>query len=184
MQQIFGDDVLVAQARGGSVDAFAELVERHSAMAYRVALRMLGNHSDAQDLAQESLVAAWQNIARFRAESSFSTWLYRIVVRRALNRLARGRTHQSLDVCRDLATADPGPPAEAESHARSEAVITAVMTLPPAQRVVVVLHHLEGLTYDEVATVTGTSAASVRSHLYRARRALLDTLAQYAPVPA
>ena len=67
-------------------------------MAYRVALRLCGDHHDAQDIAQEALIAAWQNLARFRADSSFSTWLYQIVTRRALNRLTRGRGADQVDL--------------------------------------------------------------------------------------
>ena len=86
-----GDAYLVARAQEGYLDAYELLVQRHSAMAYRVALRLTGNHHDAQDVAQEALIAAWENLTRFRAGSSFSTWLYQIVTRRALNKVSRGR---------------------------------------------------------------------------------------------
>lgn len=184
MRQLVSDATLVGQTLDGRVDAFDELVERHSAMVYRVGLRMLGNHCDAQDLAQESMLAAWQHLSSFRAESTFSTWLYRIVTRRALNRLTRGHTERCLELCPEFATPTPGPQDRTERHATADAVTAAVMTLPPAQRVVIVLHHFEGLTYDQAAAVTGTSAASVRSHLYRARRTLINTLAEFAPAPA
>src|SRR6202042_1481540 len=106
-----GDAYLVARARDGYLDAYEILVQRHSSMAYRVALRLTGNHHDAQDVAQEALIAAWQNLARFRAESSFSTWLYQIVTRRALNKVSRGRTSSLVELLPDVA--DPaGEPAE------------------------------------------------------------------------
>ena len=73
------DAYLVARARDGYLDAYEMLVQRHSAMAYRVALRLCGDHHDAQDVAQEALIAAWQNLDQFRGDSSFATWLYRIV---------------------------------------------------------------------------------------------------------
>src|SRR5580692_8818201 len=84
-----GDSYLVARAREGYLDAYEMLVQRHSAMTYRVALRLCGNHHDAQDIAQEALIAAWRNLDRFRADSSFSTWLYQIVTRQALNKVSR-----------------------------------------------------------------------------------------------
>ena len=93
-----GDGYLVARARDGYLDAYEMLVQRHSAMAYRVALRLCGNHHDAQDIAQDALIAAWQNLARFRADSSFSTWLYQIVTRRALNKVTRGRGADLVDL--------------------------------------------------------------------------------------
>ena len=93
-QPTVGDVYLVARAREGYLDAYELLVQRHSAMAYRVALRLTGDHHDAQDVAQEALIAAWENLDRFRAGSSFSTWLYQIVTRRALNKVSRGQDSQ------------------------------------------------------------------------------------------
>jgi RNA polymerase sigma-70 factor (ECF subfamily) len=85
------DAYLVQRAREGYVDAYAELVDRHGQLAYRVALRLLGNHHDAEDVAQEALVAAWQQLPGFKANSRFSTWLYQIVTRKTLNRITRTR---------------------------------------------------------------------------------------------
>ena len=106
-----GDGYLVARAQEGYLDAYEMLVQRHSAMAYRVALRLCGNHHDAQDIAQEALIAAWENLARFRADSSFSTWLYQIVTRRALNKVTRGRGADLVDLLEEAADpiASPGP---------------------------------------------------------------------------
>ena len=89
-QPTVGDAYLVARAQDGYIDAYELLVQRHSPGAYRVALRLTGNHHDAQDVAQEALIAAWENLSGFRGGSSFSTWLYQIVTRRALNKLQTG----------------------------------------------------------------------------------------------
>ena len=99
-RQEVGDGYLVGRARDGYLDAYEMLVQRHSAMAYRVALRLCGNHHDAQDIAQDALIAAWENLARFKADSSFSTWLYQIVTRRALNKITRGRGADLTDLHR------------------------------------------------------------------------------------
>jgi RNA polymerase sigma-70 factor, ECF subfamily len=174
-----GDDYLVARARDGYLDAYEMLVRRHSAMAYRVALRLCGNHHDAQDVAQEALMAAWQNLAGFRAGSSFSTWLYRIVTRRALNAVTRGRSAVSPDLLADLPDPQPGPAVQAERSLAGDAVTKALAALPVPQRTVVVLHHFEGLSYAEVAAVTRSSVPAVRSHLFRARRTLGMTLEEW-----
>ena len=110
------DSYLVTRARDGYLDAYEMLVRRHSAMAYRVALRLCGNHHDAQDIAQEALIAAWQNLARFKGDSSFATWLYQIVTRRALNKVTRGRTADQMDLLDEFA--DPGtePAKQAERN--------------------------------------------------------------------
>jgi RNA polymerase sigma-70 factor, ECF subfamily len=167
-----GDAYLVGRAQEGYIDAYELLIQRHSAMAYRVALRLTGNHHDAQDVAQEALIAAWENLARFRAGSSFSTWLYQIVTRRALNKASRRRAASSLDLLPDIADPAEETAMQAERNLAVDAVTDALAALPFAQRVVIVLHHLEGLSYAEVASVTGSTEPAVRSHLFRARRAL------------
>ena len=154
MTESVDDAYLVAKAQEGYLDAFETLIERHSAMVYRVALRMLGSHHDAEDLTQDAIVAAWRSLDRFRRDSLFSTWLYRITTRQALNRLTRGKVHRSLDLLNEIPTQDEtgDPQLSAERRATVDAVTAAVMALPLPQRVVVVLHHFEGLAYSEVAS--------------------------------
>jgi RNA polymerase sigma-70 factor (ECF subfamily) len=175
----FDDGYLVRQAQEGYLDAYAELVNRHSLLAYRVALRILGHHQDAEDVAQDALVTAWQQLPQFRGESSFSTWLYRIVTHRAVNRINRDRRHSSTDVLAELADDSVQADLAFERTETADAVVGAIQALPPAQRVVVVLHHLEGLSYADVATATASSVPAVRSQLYRARRALGSALAEW-----
>ena len=174
-----GDAYLVTRARDGYLDAYEMLVQRHSAMAYRVALRLCGKHHDAQDIAQEALIAAWENLARFNADSSFSTWLYQIVTRRALNKVTRGRAADLTNPLDDLTDPVPEPAAQAERNLAVDAVTDALVTLPFPQRTVVVLHHFEGLSYAEVAAITHSSVPAVRSHLFRARRTLGKKLAEW-----
>ena len=174
-----GDAYLVARAQEGYLDAYELLVQRHSAMAYRVALRLTGNHHDAQDVAQEALIAAWENLARFGAKSSFSTWLYQIVTRRALNKVSRGRGASSLDLLPDLADPAGEPAAQTERNLAVDAVTDALLALPFPQRAVIVLHHFEGLSYAEIASVTGSTEPAIRSHLFRARRALGKKLEEW-----
>ena len=174
-----GDAYLVSRARDGYLDAYELLVQRHSAMAYRVALRLCGNHHDAQDIAQEALVAAWENLSRFRGDASFSTWLYQIVTRRALNKLSRSRLTDQADLLEDVTDPVAGPAAQAERNLAVDAVTDALAALPFPQRTVVVLHHFEGLSYAEVAGVTGSTVPAVRSHLFRARRTLGKNLKEW-----
>ena len=106
------DGYLVRRAQEGYVDAYAELVDRHGQLAYRVALRLLGNHHDAEDVAQEALVTAWQQLPRFKADSRFTTWLYQIVTRKALNRITRTRATESLDLLGDIPARRRARPAD------------------------------------------------------------------------
>jgi RNA polymerase sigma-70 factor, ECF subfamily len=174
-----GDAYLVARARDGYLDAYEMLVRRHSAMAYRVALRLCGNHHDAQDIAQEALIAAWENLAGFKGDSSFSTWLYQIVTRRALNKVTRGRAAACTDLLDDVTDPDREPASQAERNLAVDAVTAALAALPFPQRTVVVLHHFEGLSYAEVAEITHSSVPAVRSHLFRARRTLGKKLEEW-----
>jgi len=174
-----GDAYLVARAREGYLDAYEILVQRHSAMAYRVALRLCGNHHDAQDLAQEALIAAWRNLDRFRADSSFRTWLYQIVTRRALNKLTRQPDTGALDLLAGTADTTAEPAARAERNLAVDAVTDALGTLPFPQRAAIVLHHFEGLSYAEVASVLHSSVPAVRSQLFRARRTLGTRLEEW-----
>jgi RNA polymerase sigma-70 factor, ECF subfamily len=173
------DAYLVSRAQAGYLDAYEFLVQRHSGMAYRVALRLVGNHHDAQDIAQEALVTAWESLAGFNADSSFSTWLYRIVMRKALNKATRSRSARSLDLLEDLPSPGGGAAERAERNLTVDAVTNALAALPFSQRAVIVLHHFEGLSYAEVASVTRSTVPAVRSHLFRARRTLARTLEEW-----
>ena len=173
------DTYLVQRAQEGYLDAYAELTERHGGLAYRVALRLLGDHHDAEDVAQEALITAWQRLPGFSARSSFSTWLYQIVTRKAVNRISRTRTTESLDRIGEMADPAPDPGDEAVQRRAADAVINAIIELPPPQRVAIVLHHLEGLPNAEVARITGSTVPAVRSHLFRGRRTLGKLLQEW-----
>ena len=170
------DAYLVRRAQDGFVDAYEILVRRHAPAVYRVAYRLLGHHQDAQDVAQESFTAAWQGLPQFRADAAFPTWMYRIATRRALNKLTRTRLVEGQDLLEALPDVFPGPEDQAEHAGADQAVGSAIAALPPAQRLVIVLHHIEGLPYTEVAAITDSTVPAVRSHLHRARRALAVAL--------
>ena len=170
------DTYLVQRAREGYRDAYGELVDRHGPRTYRVALRLLGNRQDAEDVTQEALVAAWQQLPSFRGDASYSTWLFRIVTRRALNRIARAPAADSLDRLGDVSGPTAEPAREVERVAAADAVTAAVAALPPPQRLAIVLHHFEGLPNSEVARITASTVPAVRSHLLRGRRTLARTL--------
>ena len=173
------DAYLVRRAQEGYLQAYTELVNRHGALAYRVALRMLADHHDAQDVAQDALVAAWQQLPGFKANASFTTWLYRIVTRRALNHINRSTTNTSLDLLGDVTDEGDDPARSVQRDLTVDAVTNAITALPPAQRAAIVLHHFEGLSNADIARITGSTVPAVRSHLFRARRTLSHTLEEW-----
>jgi RNA polymerase sigma-70 factor, ECF subfamily len=142
------DAHLIRRARDGNLDAYAELTDRHGPLAYRVALRLLGNRQDAEDVTREALVAAWQQLPAFRESSGDPAWLLRLVTQRAL-----------------LRTTPDGA-------AATDEVAAAVAGLAPPQRVAIVLHHFEGFSAGEVARITASTVPAVRDHLCHGRRAL------------
>lgn len=172
------DRWLVDKARAGDVDAYEVLVRRHRGRIYRIALRMLGNPHDAEDIAQDVVIQVWTALAGFTGASSYTTWLYRIVVNRCLNKTRRRRwTRPVLDT-------DPPPMAGAEdtvvARLRAQATMEAIAALPADQRTVIVLHQLEGLSYQEVAAVLNVSEDAVRGRLHRARSSLVTTLRSWS----
>lgn len=158
---------LVARAAEGDLGAFEELVRRHQLPIFRLCLGMLGNRHDAEDAAQDSFLTAWRAIGRFRGESKFSTWLYRLAVNRCLRQLSRrpARTEQLTDHVGSLGN----PEGEFEAVERVEDIAAAVARLTPEQRVPFILREVEGLTYNEIAEVLGVTMTAVKSRLNRAR---------------
>lgn len=169
------DAYLIKQARIGSTEAFEVLVYRYRERIYRVALRMVGDAHSAEDVAQDALVSAWQGLARFRGESEFSTWLHRIVLNSALNHINRRRLHA------DLTGGEPLDPAEqpervVEVGHQEQALRAAVNALPFDQRAPLVLYQFEGHSYEQTAEILQVSEATVRGRIYRARRALVESM--------
>ncbi|WP_086825622.1 RNA polymerase sigma factor [Allokutzneria sp. NRRL B-24872] len=167
-------------AAGGDVAAFDALVRRHTTKLYRVALRIVGDPADAEDVVQEAWVSAWRSMAGFRGEAAPTTWLYRVVTNAALAHLRRRRPTVPLEqeghAESTFADSSPTPEQAALSREKVDAVLRAIALLEPSQRVPLVLRELEGMSYEEVASVLEVSVAALRSRLHRARVALLAKL--------
>jgi RNA polymerase sigma-70 factor, ECF subfamily len=172
------DRWLIGKARAGDVDAYEVLARRHRVRIYRIALRMLGDPHDAEDVTQDVLIQVWTALASFTGASAFTTWLYRIVVNRCMNQVRRRRW------TRPVHETDPSPAAGAEdivvARHRARATMEAVAALPPDQRIVFVLHQLEGVSYREVASIVNASEDAVRGRLHRARLSLVETLRSWS----
>lgn len=179
----------VAEARRGNQDAFDQLVERYQRRAVSVAYRLLGNPSDAQDIAQDAFLRAYQNLARLEDPRRFGGWLMRIVTNLSLNlrRARRRATPVSMDVlgAQDVETTNPararsGSAAEgAETSELAAAIRAAIDALPEAQRVCLVLFSIEGLPQKEVAEIMNCSVELVKWNVFQARKALRSALTDY-----
>lgn len=171
------DAVLVERARTGDGDAFESLVRRHMRAAYAVALGVMRNPADAEDVVQDAFVKALEELENCREPDRFAAWLARIVRNRAhsFHRYRRVRRASPLEDAGPLAgRSDPGH--DAERSALRERLTTAMAELPDRQREVLLLHDLEGWKHREIGELMGMPAGTVRYTLHQARRAMRELL--------
>lgn len=166
---------LVVRAQEGDVRAFETLARRHQAALYRLAVRVMGDAAEAEDALQEALLDAWRRIDRFRGDSAFSTWMYRIVTNRCLAML-RKRRPEPTEPADEAAPATDSPARAVELDAELAALGWALAALPDGLRVCWVLRELEGLGYTEIAAITGASEDAVRGRIHRARARLAEAM--------
>lgn len=180
-----GDDVALEQARGGNSDAFRVLVERHATAVFRLAYRMTGNETDAEDMVQETFLRAWREIKRFDGRASFGTWLHRICANRTVDFLrSRNRWQpahtpgedEEHDPFHGLASSEPSPERSARSAEASATLEPALASLSEIERAAFVLRHFEGLGIEEVADALGVQPGAARHSVFRAVRKLRRAL--------
>lgn len=178
---------LIKELHAGNLAAFKQLYDATSSMVFNVALRMLQNRQDAEDVTQDVFVQAYKSIRSFKADARLSTWLYRIAVNRSLNhqRDSKRKRWRSLDTdsesgegasLESLLADDDTPDRIIEKKETEGIVQAAINSLPEQQRVALILHRYEDMPYEEIARVMEVSVASVESRLHRAKQALAKKL--------
>lgn len=181
---------LVARARTGDLEAYDDLIKRYQERIYATIYHMTSNHEDANDLAQESFLKAYQALKSFKGGSSFYTWLYRIAVNKTINFLKqrKNRQHFSLNDLDfntehnpDLVAliSDKTPQRDAGLSELQQKLNEALLKLSEPHRLVVVLHDVQGLSHEEIAKVMECNIGTVRSRLFYARQQLQSLLADY-----
>jgi len=165
---------LLARAQAGDVGAFELLSGAYADRLFMLLLRLLGDRAEAEDVAQEVMLRAWRGITRFRGQSSYFTWLYRIAVNeanRTLERRARHPAGVSIGAPElDLPTSPAEDPSrQAENRELRRALGEALAGLPPALRTAIVLRDVEGLSTQEAAEIAGIGQAAFKSRLHQAR---------------
>jgi RNA polymerase sigma-70 factor (ECF subfamily) len=169
----------VRRARRGEARAFDELARAFLRPAYAVALAIVGRPTDAEDVAQEALVAALERIDTCRDPDRFGAWLLQGVRNRARNWLAHRRLADVPPA--DVEVTDAGHAGEGERGALRRQLAAALEAVSPVQREIVLLHDLEGWTHAEIAAALEISEVSSRQHLFVARRTLRSRLGEPAP---
>ncbi len=188
IQEAQRDEELVLHAQAGDDAAFAELVHRHESRVYTLALKMLRNPADAEDVLQETFINALHGLGSFRGDASFSTWLYRIAYNATLMKLRRPLSAVSLDEAieseeselpRELTDWTHDPESTLLNRELEGEMQAAVDTLSAALRSVFVLRDVDGLSTEETAAVLGVSEEVVKTRLHRARMILRNQLSEY-----
>ena len=184
-QQELSDSELVQTCLEGRTGAYDALVARHYRGIYNVIYRIVGNAEDASDLTQETFLRAYAKLGTFDPSKSFLAWIRRIATNQGIDHLRRRRTSDvSLDGQMEsgLQYADTDrtqAPAEAVEMAEdSQRVLAAVQQLPAKQRAVLVLRHVEGLKLEEIATTLGLPLGTVKTLLFRGRKAIRATVGE------
>lgn len=176
------EQVLVMRSQRGEQAAFRVLVERYQKLVYTLALRMVSNPADAEDVAQEAFLSAWKGLPKFRMDAKFSTWLYRLTVNAAtdlLRRRQKEQAHQSLeDEEQPVQIPDdaPGPEEQAQAAERRAVLQRAIDSLTENHRKILLLREVNGLDYQEIGQVLELTPGTVKSRLARARRELREKL--------
>jgi RNA polymerase sigma-70 factor (ECF subfamily) len=181
---MYTDSELMARVRTGNQRAFAELIDRYKARVFHTTLRMLGNREDAEEAAQDTFLRAYRGLKNFREEASFSTWIYRICVNTCLNLLESRKRFKAQEIERTPTAELPyvgSPDLDFEDNDLQARVFTAVEKLPVKYRTVLILYHIQHLTYQEIADILKIPMNSVKTHLFRARAMLRERLLRTIP---
>lgn len=181
------DEQLVAAAKKGDMAAFEELVARHRDKIYARAFSMMRNEEEAVDLCQEAWVKSWQRLVQFQGESSFGTWMTRIVINLCLDQLRKRKrqrtesieemSEESGGVERQMPTVTVNPTEGLERIELRKRIDQALGQLSHEHRTVLVLHEFEDMEYKEIAKTMGCSIGTVMSRLFYARRKMAALLA-------
>lgn len=179
------DEELVKRLKSNDENAFNELIERYKKMAFSLAYNMTGNIEDAEDISQEAFAIVYTQIAKFREESSFKTWFYKIVLNLCrkhyrknqitsiipLHFFGKEGEEKEIDI-----KVESTPESELSAKQIGKSIMTAITKLPIKQREVFVMKHLKGMKISEIAGILGCAEGTVKAHLFRAIQKLQERL--------
>ena len=172
-EQSSDEEAIIRKCLGGDADSYAVLVDRYKTMIYNVAYRVVGDEDTAKDLAQDSFIAAYKGLGRFRFGSKFSSWLYSIVLNKCRDHLRTTKETVSTDEIADIRQDSGISPEQAASAGQSRDFLQqALRQLPEEYREVLVLKHIEELDYQEIATITGAGISALKVRAHRGREML------------
>jgi len=170
------DRDLTLHARRGETEAFGELVRRYQTSVFNVCYRLTGERREAEDLAQEAFIRAYERLANYDLDRPFGPWMRRVAANLCLNRLSIQHPPEAV-IDEEHDKAEEGEPETIREQAeRAESVRAAILSLPPHYRAVIELRHFEDMSYDDIASALKIPLSAVKSHLFRARKILAEKI--------
>ena len=176
------DQLLVAASKNGDQEAFAQLVQRYQRIVFNLVYRMLQQYEEATEITQETFLAAWQGLPSFRGDARFPTWLYRIAYNCSLKQLELRKRDRALQIALEAektleqANDQQRENAELDAHDRQMLIQEHLSHLPSKYRIVLVLRHLQDMTYEEMAEILTMPVGTIKTHLFRARNLLKERI--------
>jgi RNA polymerase sigma factor (sigma-70 family) len=178
---------LVEESRKGNVEAFEELIKDYKKTAYNIALRIMRNVEDAEDVSQEALIKIFKNISSFNMESTFKVWMYRIIVNTCIDfkrrkNISTVSIDETMDlgsgreVQREISDESYNPDALIERNYSTQLVNDAINALEDDFKTIIILRDIKGFTYDEISQILSCNLGTVKSRLSRARKRLRELL--------
>jgi RNA polymerase sigma factor (sigma-70 family) len=184
------DQEIIRALQQKSETAFRTLVDQYKDRMYNTCLGLLQNPEEAEEAAQDVFIEVYKSVGKFRGDAKLSTWMYRIATTKSLERIRKQKTQKRFAFFQSLTGGDKDY--ETTSHAtfehpgvllehkeQAQTLFSTIKTLPENQRIAFTLHKVEGLPYQEIAEVLGTSVSSVESLMFRARKSLQQKLKAY-----
>jgi len=180
------EPALIEQARKGDLDAFNTLVITYQHQVYNLAYRIMGDEASAADATQDAFISAYKHMGSFRGDS-FKSWMFRIVTNACYDELRRRKRRPATsleglvedsdtEIEYDIPDEAAGPEYRVQQREMAEVIQAGINTLPADQRTVLILSDVQGMSYDEIATITGANLGTVKSRLSRARAKMRDYL--------
>lgn len=164
---------LIKRSQRGDTDAFQKLAQSYKSRIYSLSLRMLGNPTDAEDAAEESVIKLYYSMKKFRGQSSFSTWVYAVTRNTCLDMLRKNekkRTDIDLEEVEYFITSHDGDPEEASERGHKVAFLKkTINSLPEENRKTLILREMDGYSYEEIAELLNVSVGTVKSRISRAK---------------
>jgi RNA polymerase sigma-70 factor (ECF subfamily) len=183
------EQALIRKAQKGDADAFADLLALHERFVYNLALRTIKSPEEAEDIAQEAFLRAWQALPSFRLQSAFRTWIYRIVLNLCINRFPRLRREldnlptEELSKLADIHQSEFNPATSLERRELRALLHREIYRLPVSQRLLISLRYQDEMSYEEIAGLVGLPVGTVKTGLFRAKERLRQSLIIYEEKP-